>query len=159
MPEQWNRVDKYNISIRDVTMPSGERDKYDSALKKWTSMPKLKKCCQGDQREWHIKVGVSATSDAGTLIETLAYGTCGVSYMNQLFCRYHEVFINPSGVACTLCEARTWPKHVNSRRLVEECLSRDGKQAAGELLIVLVEKQEIDAGRASEIVDALNLEI
>ncbi len=52
---------------------------------RWLEKPKLEPCWRGNFRRWNI-------DRAST-------------YQSQLWCRYWNVFINPSGFSCTICLA------------------------------------------------------
>ena len=124
--------------------------KYDAKAMRWTARPEIAPCWRGNQREWHIDG--RPTDDAGRAVKAQAPGPAGQSYQNQLYCRFHHTFINPSGFTCRLCRDRQWPEVERWRHhQIPGMLAKAGASAAEESLVHAVETGRLSAADAQSL--------
>ncbi len=106
----------------------------------WTSKPDLAACPKGDYRDWHIEDGTN--------------------YQRQLFCKFWETWVNPSGFSCEICkghEILDWQSS-HMREAFAGLVAAKGKEAAGELLVSAVRAKRLGQITALELADEFELE-
>ncbi len=106
----------------------------------WMSKPDIAACWRGDYRDWHIEDGTN--------------------YQNQLFCKFWETFINPSGFSCEICKALVfinW-QSPQSAEAFTEMIAAKGKEYASANLVQAVAAKRISEQEALEWVDEYELE-
>lgn len=88
-------------------------EKYDTVARTWTARPTLLPCWRGTSRLWYANRDAPAIDDNDSVVtqpEVDPISDMGTSYQNQMYCRYWNTFINPSGHTCDLCKAQVWPE-------------------------------------------------
>lgn len=109
---------------------------FDPVSRKWVNQPQIGPCWRNAQRVWNL----SADSTQG-----------------QLFCTYHQAYINPNGFACKLCTERQWPTQERIRATCER-LHADGKDTdAGNILVSAVENHDLTTAEAEAIAHDVGL--
>ena len=98
---------------------------------RWTAKPDIAECWRGDYRDWHIEA---------------------TRYSAQLYCRFWELFINPSGHTCSLCKAGRVENWYSTH--LEEALSGLDNAA---LITLLEGDRRLNDEQRLEIAERLNL--
>ncbi len=112
----------------------------DETSDKWTAQPDIDACWRGDYRDWHIEDGKS--------------------YQSQLYCRFWEDFINPSGWGCEVCKRHmiiNWQSS-NMREAFAGLVAAKGKEYAANILVRAVEMNQLSEREALELADEFDLE-
>lgn len=106
---------------------------------RWTAQPDIDACWRGDYRDWHIEDGKH--------------------YQEQLYCRFWEDFINPSGFACEGCKQHAiinWQSSHLSEAMIG-LIAALGQETAGELIVQAVENRKLTREQALILVERYNL--
>ncbi len=98
----------------------------------WAEKPNLDACWRGDHRDWHIEDGRH--------------------YQEQLYCRFWQKFVNPSGFTCSFCVEHQWPAIEKWRIHILPALIADkGKEAAGDALVDAVARGRLTEAEAIQL--------
>jgi len=106
----------------------------------WIAKPNLEACWRGDYRSWNIEDGKH--------------------YQEQLWCGFHEKFINPSGHSCELCKRHrifNWQSS-HLREALTGLIAAKGRDYVGAIIVRAVEDAKLSEKKALELVDEFDLE-
>ena len=106
----------------------------------WTAKPSIAPCWRGDYREWHIEDGSS--------------------YQSQLYCKFWDMFINPSGRSCEICKSHLIKNWASSqlRIALADAIAAKGKDFVGEQIGYAFEKDQLTEQQALELVNEFKLD-
>ena len=129
----WEADDPERIAKFHKGIPGETSDK-------WTAKPDIDDCWRGDYRDWRIEEGKH--------------------YAEQLWCKFWEDFINPSGFACEVCKQHmilNWQSSHLSEAIAGLIAARS-KEEVGALIVKAVEDGHLTEQQALELVDEFDLE-
>lgn len=107
---------------------------------RWTARPEVEACWRGDYRDWHIEDGRH--------------------YQEQLYCKFWETFVNPSGLSCEACKDRKildWHSP-HLQEALSELIEVQGKEVVGQIIVNAVRDGQLSKDEALELVDEFDLE-
>ena len=102
----------------------------------WAAKPTLDACWRGDYREWHIEDGTH--------------------YQEQLYCRFWEKFVNPSGFSCEVCKGHKMLNWQSSHTL-DVLTALEDKTAQEQAILVTVKQGLLTEEEAIQLGEELEL--